>query len=374
MPGNSSTGGYFKTNFIQYCIKGLEQAYIPSENVFVSRKLEGGKMIFTRDEILEYIFTMNALLGLDQAKKHGYEIFLDVQSAYKKVSPKIDLYLNSPLHVAATIWTGRSIGAEIPACAMSIFHGYLDNIEKVKNLGPKALAWLIAGCLTGDDKYYENAIVLAKFAKNRYVNSKSCLVIKASEILRANWVSFGDHSYISYALLLTARITGEEWARELGIKIARKIVQLQGKDGQWGWMYHVPSGKLVNFYPVFSVHQYGYAAFFLLEALDQGFEEFREPLIKGFRWILGQNELGKSMVAPEHQVVWRRIILSGDDSKLKKLLTGIFRMLSPGNASIKSADSVKIDYQCHGFEMALPLFTLSGRGDFNEILNEDCFS
>ena len=364
-----------KNRFARFCIKGMESAYIPSEHVFpASRQLIDGQMVLVRDRDLEYRFTMNALMGLHKARAQGYEIFLDIESDYHDLASHIEEQSESTINIAATAWTGRCIGTEIPPRAVSLFHEQLDNAPRIRRLGAKALAWLIAACVTGGEEYYKNAFALVKLAAERYIHPGTSLVRQFTTGLRRNWSSFGPQSYMAYAFLLMARTTGSEWARDLGLRIARKLVQMQGPEGQWPWMYYVQSGRVSDYYPVYSVHQYAYAPFFLVEAIDQGYDEFREPLIKGFRWILGQNELGQSMIDSAHQVVWRRIIRQEKNSKLIKLFRSIAIIHGGLKSGTKEASALQIDRQCWGFEMALPLCVFSSRNDFIEILDDSCFS
>jgi|GEM_PF-4633268 hypothetical protein len=361
--------------FTNYCIKGLEKMYIPSEHVFAfASRLIDGRMVHIRDRVGEYRFTMNALMGLHRAQSLGSEVFLDIESDYHRLAARIDEQNGSTIEIAATAWTGRSIGTEIPSEAAALFHDRLENAPQLKPLGPKALAWLIIACLTGGDEYHKNALSLAKLASERYIHARSALVRQTLTGLRKSWASYGVHSYMAYAFLLLARRTGDAWAGDMGLRMVRKLVQLQGRAGQWGWMYHVPSGRVADYYPVYSVHQYAYAPLFLVEAIDQGHQEFREPLVRGFRWILGQNELGQSMVDPAHQIVWRRMVRKGEDGKLVKVLRAAGIISGVMKAGTLGADAVRIDHQCWGFEMALPLCVFSGRDDFGEILNDNSFA
>jgi hypothetical protein len=364
-----------KNMFIQFCLKGLEKMYIQSENIFAtSLQLSGDRMLHVRDHNPEYKFTMNALMGLNEAKKNGYEVFLDIESDYHCMAKRIDKYVGAPLDIAATIWTGRCIDTDIPAKAMSLFHDLLKNASQMKNLGPKALAWSILACLQGEKEYYETALALAKLAVGRYIHAVSGLVRQNPTGLDRSWAPFGAQSYMAYAFLLLARRTENEWAKNIGLLIARRLVKLQGPSGQWGWMYHVPSGRVADYYPVFSVHQYGYAPFFLLEAIDQGYEEFRVPLVRGFQWILGHNEMGQSMVEPMHQIVWRRIFRKGMNTRLIKAFRAMIIIHGGLKPGIKEAHALEIDHQCWGFEMALPLYIFSNRDDFSEILNDSSLS
>lgn len=364
-----------KNLFVDYCIKGLERMYIPSEHLFTaSRVLRNGQMTNYRDRNTEYLVTMNALLGLHQTQKQGNEIFLDIESDYHTMAKRIEEMANFPREVAATVWTGRSLGVDIASDVMTLFNGYIKKAPEMNNLAGKSLAWMIIACLSGESVSDENADIalgLAKFAEKKYYNSASSLVHLYPFGHRRNWSSFGEHTYIAYAFLLLARKLDSEWARSIGLSIVRKLVSMQGPDGQWAWMYHVPSGRIGDFYPVYSVHQYAYAPFILLEAIDMGYSEFREPLIKGFRWILGNNELSQSMVDLQHQIIWRRMIRNGINFKHVKMLRGMI----VAHAGLKPdiGKGITIDHQCWSFEMALPLCVLGNRTDFDEILNDKQF-
>lgn len=363
-----------KNHFTDFCVKGLERMYLPSEHVFATHRLVDEKMVPVRDRGTEYTYTMNVLMGLHTARSHGSNVTIDLESDYFATASRLHEHADSPLHIAATFWTGKSLGVKIPPYALSLFEDVLKSTMQKQYPGPKALAWAIVGCLTGGNDYFENAHRLAKVAADRYVNQRTNLVRQVHSSIRENWASFGVHSLISWALLLLARKTGDNRAKEMGLRIARKLVNLQGDKGQWGWMYHVPTGRLTDYYPVFSVHQYGYAAFFLIEAIDQGYEEFRKPFERGFRWILGENELGETMVSREHQLIWRRIIRKPPNPLWRKMLRGASVLAGLQSARLLDFSSAMIDRQCHGFEMALGLRVFSGRDDFGDLLNNPIFS
>ena len=375
MTDTLSAGTKTENRFTQFCLRGLENIYIPSEHVFAaSIQLVDGKMVHVRDRDLEFRFTMNTLMGLHRMRMQGAKVFLDIESDYHGMEKQIEEHSNSPLDIAATVWTGRCLGTDVPLQALTSFRHLLKNAPQMRSLGPKALAWSIAACLTGGTDDYRHALELAKLAAQRYIHPVTGLVRQEPFGLRRNWSPFGAQSYMAFAFLFLARKTGNDWARNIGLRTARKLVQLQGENGQWAWMYHVPTGRVTDYYPVFSVHQYAYAPFFLLEAIGQGYEEFRKPLVKGFRWILGQNEMGQSMVEPARQIVWRRVIRKSADAKLTKLLRAIGTIYGGVKSGIKKAHDLDIDRQCWGFEMALPLVVFSGTNDFHEILDDKCFS
>jgi len=360
--------------FIKFCIKGLEKSYVPSERLFTIRKKENDKIEHYRDVFREYVFTMFSLLGLNHARQNGYKVFIDIESTYQNMLLKLDDQKNLNRCIAITIWAGRCIGTQIPHDIVSRFNDLVRNASQY-NFDTKALGWLFAACLSGDDEYHEVAKTLANLVVEKYYNKKSSLVIEAdASKLRRNWSFIGSHIYIAYAMLLFSRKTGDQKAKEIGLDIARKLVTLQGKNGEWAWMYHTPSGKISDYYPTYSIHQYGYAPLLLLEAMDLGYAEFREPVLKSFRWILGQNDINKIMVDRENYIIWRRMVRKGIyNSPYMKALKGYGSLLGVSKVTPGTIDTIAIDYQCHGFEMALPLYVFSGRSDLDEILNDNCF-
>ena len=60
----------------------------------------------------------------------------------------------------------------------------------------------------------------------------------------------------------------------------------------------MPHGTVVDFYEVYSVHQYGMAPAFLRFAERLGVPEARDALTKGFRWVFGENQMHRSMLIP----------------------------------------------------------------------------
>ncbi|MFQ6048983.1 MAG: hypothetical protein ACE5K7_06430, partial [Phycisphaerae bacterium] len=77
---------------------------------------------------------------------------------------------------------------------------------------------------------------------------------------------FANQIYPVMALAVHARRTGCRQAAVVAGAVADRLCQLQGRAGQWWWLYDVDRGDVVEGYPVFSVHQDGMAPMALLEA------------------------------------------------------------------------------------------------------------
>ncbi|MDB5610855.1 MAG: hypothetical protein JWP25_7755 [Bradyrhizobium sp.] len=66
--------------------------------------------------------------------------------------------------------------------------------------------------------------------------------------------------------------------------------------------FTIELGRVLDFYEVYSVHQYGMAPALLECAECHDVQEARAALTKGFHWVLGENQLGKSMLIPKLQL------------------------------------------------------------------------
>lgn len=88
----------------------------------------------------------------------------------------------------------------------------------------------------------------------------------------------------------------------------RTIVSAQGDGGEWWWKYDVRSGTVIERYPVYSVQQDA-AMPAVLRELDRasGETRFEEPARRGLEWVVGRNELGRSLLLEPEAVICRGV-------------------------------------------------------------------
>ena len=364
-----------ESRFVTYCLQGLNGMYLRSQGVFVaSRRLIDGRLVNVRDRDSEFKFTMNALMGLHRARAAGSEVFLDIESIFHRLAEKVSEQAGSPENIAATVWAGSSIGTEVPKEALTLFEAVVDRAACRPFLSGQGLAWTIAASIYIGEGYIDKALELAKCAVERYIHPCSSLVRHTPSGLRRDWASFAASCYMAYAFLLLGRKTANEEAKQVGLKIARALAGLQGPQGQWAWFYHVPSGRVADYYPVYSVHQHAMAPFFLLEAFDQGYYEFKEPLLRGFRWVFGENELRLGMVDNTHHVIWRSVTRREHFAKLGRLARAIGVTYAGLSSGIEVHDMLCINKECRSYELGWALWAFAGRRGFDEMLNNPVFA
>jgi hypothetical protein len=360
--------------FIIYCINGLSKMYLPETGTFSASYREiNGSMHNVRDPRLEYKYSMNTFMGLHKSRLAGYDVPFDIESDYVRLAKNLAAPYITPEEIAATVWAGGALNIEIPGQALSALKAVLNNQPLLQSATAQTLAWLIFACIEAGNDFLQHADFLVKKTSQEYFDTSSCLVRHTPKGYRSNWSSFAASCYIAYAFLVYGRICSDLKIRNYGLQIVEKLVQLQGSQGQWAWYYHVPTGVVSDYYQVYSVHQEAMAPFFLLEAIDQGHDEFLEPLMKGFRWILGENEIGQKMVASEKSVIWRSLKRKDYMERGARFLRGLGSEFLQYKSIPLGTDKLLVNYECRSYELGWALWAFAGRHDFNGLLNNQAF-
>ena len=168
--------------------------------------------------------------------------------------------------------------------------------------------------------------------------------------------SFADQVYPSIAFARLSRALGDEEARHQAFLTANAMCQRQGEMGEWFWQYDNRTGSVISRYPVFSVHQHAMGPMMLFEVAEATGHDFREHIDRGLAWIYGRNELGRDMVDPALNLIWRCIYLGPAAAYVDAFLR--FWNFRRGPVSPRS---LKIRYECRPYELGWLLYAFAGR-------------
>jgi hypothetical protein len=125
--------------------------------------------------------------------------------------------------------------------------------------------------------------------------------------LRSHVSCFADLVYPIYALSKYYAATGDGGALAAAKRCAERTCALQGEAGQWWWHYDVRTGRVVETYPVYSVHQDSMAPMALLALAEVG-PAHLEPIWRGLAWLERSPELaGGSLIDTSADLVWRKV-------------------------------------------------------------------
>ncbi|HMH02338.1 MAG TPA: hypothetical protein VK555_13040, partial [Terriglobales bacterium] len=154
----------------------------------------------------------------------------------------------------------------------------------------------------------------------------------------------------------------------------RKLIEWQGPNGEWPWFFDAASGRVLDFYEVYSVHQYGMAPAFLELAEQHGVLEARSAIIKGFNWVLGQNQLAAPMLVPDLHLTIRSQVRKGE---LRTKNWRVFRALRNSTlrreAVLIDPSELELRLECRSYELGWILWSFGQRSDFPELTHHEMF-
>jgi hypothetical protein len=126
--------------------------------------------------------------------------------------------------------------------------------------------------------------------------------------LRAHVACFADQVYPIHALSEHSRRAGAAADLHAAQRCAARICALLGPAGQWWWHYDVRSGRVLEPYPVYAVHQHAMAPLALLALRTAGGPDLSSYIGRGLAWLRACPELdGGSLVDGERELIWRKV-------------------------------------------------------------------
>jgi hypothetical protein len=176
---------------------------------------------------------------------------------------------------------------------------------------------------------------------------------------RAHVSCFADLVYPVLALASWGKTVGDHTAIECARLGAEAICRHQGPDGQWWWHYDYRTGRLLERFPVYAVHQDSMAPMALLAAGDAAGVDFDQSIGAGLGWLFSAPELrGGSLIDRRAGLVWRKVARR-EPAKLSRYLQAGASRLSPslrapGLDAIFPPDA--IDYEDRPYHLGWVLY------------------
>jgi hypothetical protein len=200
------------------------------------------------------------------------------------------------------------------------FDRALDNYSDAREGQSRALAWFLAGIAHARLSSPQTLPDLTDAAVNTYhllednqsdsgIFGHATLSRFPSQPFCNRFGTFGDQIHSVYALTTFSRAFQIEEPLASALSCGNAIRSLQGELGEWWSLYDKRACRVVNRYPVLSLHQDGTAPVGLLALGEATGQSFHESIYKGLLWIRGTNELGKDLRSPDPGLIWDSIRL-----------------------------------------------------------------
>lgn len=175
--------------------------------------------------------------------------------------------------------------------------------------------------------------------------------------IRGEIGSFADQVYPIYCFTRYAQAFGDAKATERALDCALAICEEQGSLGQWWWHYNSSSGRVINGFPVFSVHQHGMAPMALLTLGEAIQSDFGPWIHKGIDWI-SNNELAFEMRDFDVNVIWRCI----ERPESHKYWNAVLEAMTH-RGHRESRHNLKVLYECRPYELGWLLYAFASKDE-----------
>ncbi|HEU4975484.1 MAG TPA: hypothetical protein VFT50_10385 [Baekduia sp.] len=354
-----------------YCEGALDylaHAHDPERALFSFNSVLGpaGEIVNDFDHPQTHRYTINTYLGLREAERHGGDVpWLGpvdaavrryVDQHYEGLDSHADLGLLCVL--LADVDPGHpAVGRSLEQMAEAV----RDPDAAARRFNLQDLAWMLwgAAATTGDDRAEPLARNLFALIRSRFVDERSGLARHSVARWRANLVSFGSTVYFLRAMYEHATRFGDEEARRLFVEGARKVMAIQGPEGEWPWMIDTRTAVPVDLYPVFTVHQDSMAMLWLFPAAQLGVEGVAEAIDCSFAWNLGRNELGTSLVCHEPCFwVYRAVERDERFGRVRRYVRSLGR---PATRYPSRSAKVRINRECRSYHLGWVLYVWSSQ-------------
>ncbi len=321
-------------------------------------------------------YSLNVLLGmtrLPEGTDHGY----DMDAIFDACSQALLALPVKKYAYGMALWTSAAMRRELPSEVSGTIYPFLRDQANWTGFRAQDIGMILTGLsalsAAGDDRGRDLLEPLFAHLRDRHA-CRSGLFYEGGGRLRRNFATFATQTYLTLACYNYHDLTGDERALELAIACTRRLIDLQGPQGEWPWFYFVPRGQVADAYEVYSVHQDGMAPAFLEHAEQHGVPGATDALGRGFRWILGENQLGVSMLRPDTGMIVRSHVRRGElDGKLPRMLRGGLTALTGAGGDFTDPGRLVLRLECRSYHLGWVLWSFAGRHDLPDLTHAAAF-
>jgi hypothetical protein len=354
--------------FISLAAHGLVPMFDTEKNLFCY------KLRQTREGLVReghsHRYTMMTLMGLHRLQQSGGVSPIEIEPALENLLAALD-WVDNLGDLGILLWM---CGIVCPERYQEVqerldIASALESYSGAKRRVTMEVAWFLTGLsywgLTRPEKLNElQALTYRTYELLKRNQDQGGffghLATRGSlpGMVRGRIGSFADQVYPIYAMAQFFKAYGHEEAAGRALDCAMGICQAQGDLGQWWWHYDSAAGRVLEGYPVFSVHQHAMAPmtlFGLGEAINYDFQPW---IYRGLEWINSQNELRCNMEDVSKNLIWRCVYR--DRSSLADYWqVALNRHSDP--VQEESPRALKVLRECRPYELGWLLYAFATR-------------
>jgi hypothetical protein len=365
------------SSLVNYALSGLRRCWLPEHGRWSHiYHLDGRDLPNESLPPSDVFYTLNVLLGMSRVDEVSDGI--DVSEIFRRNVLQLTRMPVAKYAFGMALWTAAELELDVPEevardlnCLLVERRNWWD--FRAQDTG-MLLTGIVAQARAGRRDWFRFAGPLFSFLSDRY-HSESGLFFDAPSGFRRRFASFASQTYLAIACYYYGEFTGNSSAIAMANACTRKLIALQGPRGEWPWFFDAQRGRILDFYEVYSVHQYGMAPALLECAERHDVHEARAALIKGFNWVFGENQLGKSMLIPKLHLSIRSQVRKGElRTKRKRMLRAVRNAYLGRSSTLIDPDDVGLRLECRSYELGWILWSFGQRSDLYQLTHNEAFS
>ena len=356
--------------FVALATRGLVPMFDQQKQLFcyTLKKTEHGM----EPEGVSERYTMMTLMGLHRLEQAGGVSPIEINSVLRTLLDNLD-WVKDIGDLGVLLWMCALVAPD----RLAELEGRIDlDTALVRYRGAKRgvtmeLAWFLTGlsnwalaCPESLPRLRELAFkTLALLTKNRGDQGFFGHLARNASLAgmsRGRIGSFADQVYPIYAMARFFQAYQDESAIQMALQTGRGLCNAQGSLGQWWWHYDSVTGRVLEGYPVFSVHQHAMAPMTLFALGEAADCDFGPWIYRGLTWINAKNELSFNMEDDAAEVIWR--CQYRPTSQMKIYLKAAFNRRND-NTAYEPNKGLKVLFECRPYELGWLLYAFAGRLD-----------
>jgi hypothetical protein len=361
---------------VNYALNGLRRCWLPEHGRWSHiHHLDGRNRPNESLPPSDVFYTLNVLLGMSRVDEVSASI--NVSEIFRRNVLQLTRMPVAKYAFGMALWAAAELELDVPEAVARDFNSLLMERRNWSDFRAQDIGMLLTGIVAqakaGRKDWCRFAGPLFSFLSDRY-HSESGLFFDAPSGFRRRFASFATQTYLTIACYHYGEFTGNCSAIAMANACTRKLIALQGPHGEWPWFFDARHGRVLDFYEVYSVHQYGMAPALLECAERHDVHEARAALIKGFKWIFGENQLRRSMLIPELQLSIRSQVRKSElHTKNKRVLRAVWNANMRHSSTLIDAADVGVRLECRSYELGWILWAFGQRSDLCQLTHNQAF-
>lgn len=361
---------------VEFALRGLDRCWLSSDGRWshiyhLDGRTEPNESVPHSD----VFYTLNVLLGMSRVVDVPAK--WDLATIYRRNARLLTRLPVRDYALGTALWTAAELDLELDAEVAIKVRELLANRSAWNRFHAQDLGMLLIGVVAQarrePEPWRRLAAPLFEFVESHF-RGASGLFMDTPTGFRRRFATFATQVYLSMACYHYGDYADDERAIDMASVCVRQLIALQGPRGEWPWFYDAQSGRVLDAYEIYSVHQYGMAPALLEWAERYDVAGARGALIYGFEWVFGHNQLSRCMLRRETGLSIRSQVRKGElDSKRPRALRAIGNMLLRRSSGLIDSSEVTLRLECRSYELGWLLWSFARRDDLRQVTDHPLF-